>query len=51
MDQLSTVVNREEMYTAYLFTRDDAIKWKKFPRYRPFVRGIQRSPVESPHKG
>ena len=21
---------------------DDVIKWKRFPRYRPFVRGIQR---------
>ena len=30
---------------------DDVIKWKHFPRYRPFVRGIQRSPVNSPHKG
>ena len=24
---------------------DDVIKWKQFPRYWPFVRGIQRSPV------
>ena len=30
---------------------DDVIKWKHFPRYWPFVRGIQRSPVNSPHKG
>ena len=30
---------------------DDAIKWKHFPRYWPFVRGIHRSPVNSPHKG
>ena len=29
---------------------DDVIKWKHFPRYRPFVRGIHRSPVNSPHK-
>ena len=29
----------------------DVIKWKHFPRYRPFVRGIHRSPVNSPHKG
>ena len=29
---------------------DDVIKWKKFPRYWPFVRGIPRSPVNSPHK-
>ena len=30
---------------------DDVIKWKQFPRYWPFVRGIHRSPVNSPHKG
>ena len=30
---------------------DDAIKWKHFPRYWPFARGIHRSPVNSPHKG
>ena len=29
----------------------DVIKWKHFPRYRPFVRGIHRSPVNIPHKG
>ena len=30
---------------------DDVIKWKHFPRYWPVVRGIHRSPVNSPHKG
>ena len=30
---------------------DDVIKWKHFPRYWPFVRGIPRSPVNSPAKG
>ena len=30
---------------------DDVIKWKIFPRYWPFARGIPRSPVNSPHKG
>ena len=30
---------------------DNVIKWKHFPRYWPFVRGIHRSPVNSPHKG
>ena len=30
---------------------DDVIKWKHFPRYWPFVRGIHRSSVDSPHKG
>ena len=32
-------------------SHDDVIKWKNFPRYGPFVRGIHRSPVNSPHKG
>ena len=46
-------------------THDDVIKWKHFPRYWPFVRGVHRSrwihrtkacpssplPVNSPHKG
>ena len=30
---------------------DDIIKWKYFPRHWPFVRGIHRSPVNSPHNG
>ena len=30
---------------------DDVIKWKHFPRYWPFARGIHRWPVNSPHKG
>ena len=29
---------------------DDVIKWKHFLRYKPFVRGIHRSPVNSPYK-
>ena len=29
---------------------DDVIGWKHFPRYWPFVRGIHRSPVNSPQK-
>ena len=28
----------------------DVIKWKHFLRYWPFVRGIHRSPLNSPHK-
>ena len=31
-------------------SHDDVIKWKHFPRYWPFERGIQRSPVNAPHK-
>ena len=30
--------------------RDGVIKWKHFPRYWSFVRGIHRSPVNSTHK-
>ena len=35
----------------FLSNHDDVIKWRHFPRYWPFVRGIHRSPVNSPHKG
>ena len=35
----------------HLWTHDDVIKWKHFPRNWPFVQGIHRSPVNSPHKG
>ena len=30
---------------------DDVIKYKHFPRHWSFVRGIHRSPANSPHKG
>ena len=30
---------------------DDIIKWKHLPRYWPFVCGIHRWPMNSPHKG
>ena len=40
---------RQATYAIVL--HDDVIKWKYFPRYWPFVRGIHRSPVNSPHKG
>ena len=30
---------------------DNVIKWRHFPRHWPFVQGIHRSPVNSPHKG
>ena len=32
-------------------SHDDVIKRKHFPRYWPFVKGIHRWPVNSPHKG
>ena len=37
-----------------LYIRDQSWwrhKWEHFPRYWPFVRGIHRSSVNSPHKG
>ena len=37
--------------TANNAPHDDVIKWKHFPHNWPFVRGIYRSPVNSPHKG
>ena len=40
--------SRNELDWAF---HDDVIKWKHFSRYWPFVRGIRRSPVDSPHKG
>ena len=49
----SQIIN--EIWFGYLresfYTHNDVIKWKLFPRYWPFVRGIQRSPVNSAHKG
>ena len=36
--------------SAWNQSHDDVIKWKHFPRYWPFVRGIQRFPVISLHK-
>ena len=41
----------EKRLTVSHLSHDDVIKWKHFPRYWPFVRGIHRSPVNSPHKG
>ena len=32
-------------------SHDGVIKWKHFPRYWRFVRGIHRFPVNSRHKG
>ena len=34
-----------------IYPHDVVIKWKHFPLYWPFVLGIHRSPVNSPHKG
>ena len=34
-----------------MFYHNDVIKWKHFPLYWPYVRGIHWSPMKSPHKG
>ena len=43
-----------EIFTVTFFSQKDhgdIIKWQHFPDYWLFVRGIHRSPVNSPHKG
>ena len=47
----STIIPEPYHHQWVTETNDDVIKWKHFPRYWPFVRGIHRSPVNSPHKG
>ena len=44
-------VHRVARSIVLVLNHDDVIKWKHFPCYWPFVRGIHRSPVNSPHKG
>ena len=39
------------VYHSQPILHDDVIKWKHFPRYSTFVRGIHRSPVNSPNNG
>ena len=41
---------QQQWYWTTLF-HGDVIKWKHFPRHKPFVWGIHRSPVNSQHKG
>ena len=36
---------------SFEISHDAVIKWKHFPRYWPFVRGVHRSPANYPHKG
>ena len=45
------VISRSSWASSLVTFHDDVIKWNNFPRYWPFVRGIHRSPVNSPHKG
>ena len=46
-----TISSHSVGWTVWHVYHDDVIKWKHFPRYWPFVRGIHRFPVNSPHKG
>ena len=39
------------LFTLWFRFHDNIIIWKHFPRRWSFVRGIHRSPVNSPHKG
>ena len=50
---LLTVLSRllRRQTSGVFLCHDDVIKWKPFPRYWPFVRGIHRLPVNSPHNG
>ena len=43
--------SKQSMQIIFVQYHDDIIKWKHFPRYWPFVRGIHRLPVDSPIKG
>ena len=40
----------KETPSTVLPSHDDVIKWIHLPCYWPFVRGINRSPTDSPHK-
>ena len=51
MNNKSTLILAMTWRRKEISSHDDVIKWKHFPRYWPFVRGIHRFPVNSPHKG
>ena len=49
--KISAILFRFQCVDYIINIHDGVIKWKHFPRYWPFVRGIHRSPLNSPHKG
>ena len=49
--EFNSVTDYVITFLIFYYMHDDVIKWKHFPCYWPFVRGIHRSPVNSPHKG
>ena len=48
---IMTPIGIQYLIQEWYVIHDDVTKWKHIPRYWPFVRGIHRSPVNSPHKG
>ena len=46
----SEIIPVSIMAALHMLLHDDVIEWKHFPPYWPFVWGIHRSPVNSPHK-
>ena len=50
-DSSSSLCECGEQFTDTRGMHDDVIKWKRFPRYWPFVRRIHRLPANSPHRG
>ena len=50
-DRLGVSAHHFTIMGNHVYTHDDVIKWKHFLRYWPFVQGIHRWPVNSPHKG
>ena len=51
MQLLETVGEIWQLSNCQIWPHDDVMIWKCFPHYWPFVRGIHRSLVDSPHKG
>ena len=49
--EMPYIITKESEVENDVCQHDDVIKWKHFPRYWPFVRGIHRSTVNSPYKG
>ena len=48
----NSIKTEDAQYVPYIvIIHDDIIKWKHFPRYWSFVRGIHWSPVNYCHKG
>ena len=48
---LRSLLSLYQLNTDHNALDEDVIKWKHCPRDWPFVRGIHRSHVNSPHKG